>query len=75
MRGYCSNSPNRCKNAYSLTVLNESSACCKECGMFLVPAKHLTNGIRIDRQILQWVLLAITSCLLVLVYIHYANFV
>ena len=75
MTGYCSNSPMRCTNAYSLIILNQADNSCSECGLSLVPAVSLSSSSRMELQFLH-ISLAITILLLLaLIYISYANFV
>ncbi|CAN6960887.1 DUF2116 domain-containing protein [Psychrobacter okhotskensis] len=75
MLGYCSNSPLRCGQARSMTLLNQVDSCCPECGVFLLPAQNLSRQLRADERFLQYTFLTTGLMLLACVYIYYVNFV
>ncbi|AMN49830.1 hypothetical protein AK823_08070 [Psychrobacter sp. P2G3] len=75
MTGYCSNSPMRCTNARSMTVLNQADNSCPQCGLSLVPADNSSSSSRMELQFLHASLAIIILLLLALIYISYANFV
>ncbi len=75
MTGYCSNSPLRCDNARTMTILNETDNCCTKCGLPLVTAFDLKDSSRRIQQFLSAVLAIMALLLLVLLYVYYANIV
>lgn len=70
MIGYCSNSPLRCKNARSMTMLNRIDSCCPECNLFLLPAQDVSQQLHADEQFLQFAIMAIVFILFTVVYIY-----
>ena len=74
MLGYCSNSPLRCQKARSMTILNQVSSYCPECGLSLLPAHNLSRQLRADEQFLRYTFLATGLLLLAAVYIYYIKF-
>ena len=74
MKGYCSNSPLRCKHALSMAVLNPMSNYCPECGYSLVPKNNLDRKSKVEQQFLNSGL-CLAVLLLAVVYISYVNFV
>lgn len=75
MTGYCSNSPLRCDNAYTMLILTQDNNSCPECGLSLVPANNLSSSSYKEQQIINVALGIIALLLLVLSYMYYANFV
>ena len=74
MTGYCSNSPARCGNARTLTLINEANNCCPECDLSLVPANSLSSNARMELQFLQFGLGIMAFLILALVYVYYDSF-
>ena len=74
MTGYCSNSPARCVNARTLTLINEANNCCPECGLSLVPANSLSSNARMEIKFLQFGLGIMAFLILALVYVYYDSF-
>ncbi len=75
MLGYCSNSPLRCTNARSMTILNRMDSCCPECNLFLLPAQDVSQQLRADENFLRSAIMAIVLILILSAYIYYLNFV
>ncbi len=75
MLGYCSNSPLRCTNARSMTILNRMDSCCPECNLFLLPAQDVSQQLRADENFLRSAIMAIMLILILSAYIYYLNFV
>ncbi len=75
MIGYCSNSPLRCSNAKSMTLLNRLDNSCPQCGLSLVENVSMDSSSYFEQRALQLGLIVTVLLLLVLVYIYYANFV
>lgn len=75
MTGYCSNSPLRCSNAMSMTLLTEFDDSCPLCAMSLVPDNSANSSSYLEQRVLQLGLIITVILLLTLIYIYYANFV
>lgn len=75
MIGYCSNSPLRCENARTLTLLNESSSDCPECKLSLVPEQDISKQLCTDEYFLKLIGLVLSVIMLIAVYIYYVHFV
>ncbi len=75
MLGYCSNSPLRCTNARSMTILNRMDSCCPECNLFLLPAQDVSQQLRADENFLRSAIVTIVLILILSAYIYYLNFV
>ncbi len=58
-----------------MEIMTHDNDCCPECGLFLVSANNLSSSSSKEQQFLRVVLSLIALLLLVLTYIHYANFV
>ncbi|MBH0064521.1 hypothetical protein [Psychrobacter sp. SZ93C1] len=71
MLGYCSNSPLRCDNAYSIKILNRMDSCCPECCLFLLPAQDVSQQLNADEQFLRFAIMVIICTLFTAVYIYY----
>lgn len=75
MLGYCSNSPLRCTNARSMTILDRMDSCCPECNLFLLPAQDVSQQLRADENFLRSAIVTIVLILILSAYIYYLNFV
>ena len=75
MLGYCSNSPLRCPNARSMTLLNQMDSCCPECNLALLPAQDVSQQLLADEKFLRYAIIAIVLILLLSAYIYYLYFV
>ena len=71
MLGYCSNSPLRCEQARATKILNQVDSCCHECGLFLIPAKDVSQQLRADERFLRLSMLIAMSVMLLSVNIYY----
>ena len=71
MLGYCSNSPLRCTNARSVTILDRMDSCCPECCLFLLPAQDVSQQLNADEQFLRFSIMVIICTLFTVVYIYY----
>ena len=71
MLGYCSNSPLRCDNAYSINILNRMDSCCPECSLSLLPAQDVSQQLYADEQFLRFAIMVIILTLFTVVYIYY----
>ncbi len=75
MLGYCSNSPLRCTNARSVTILDRMDSCCPECNLFLLPAQDISQQLRADERFLRFAIIAIVLVLILFAYMYYLNLV
>lgn len=70
MTGYCSNSPLRCSKAMSMTILNETSNSCPQCGLALISDSSNSSSL-IEQRALQLGLVVVIILLLTLIYSYY----
>jgi len=70
MTGYCSNSPLRCSKAMSMTILNETSNSCPQCGLALISDSSNSSSL-IEQRALQLGLVVVIILLLTLIYGYY----
>ena len=75
MTGYCSNSPLRCSNDMSMTLLTEFDDNSSLCAMSLVPDNSANSSSYLEQRVLQLGLIITMILLLTLIYIYYANLV